>query len=81
MENTKEFKINDFYQAVILKTVGYPLLRLEQGNGNYLDFVFKVSPEEAEKVLQQYWAREIKVVARDLVENINELKTRIHSGV
>ena len=31
MENLQEFKIHDFYQAAILKTVGLPLLRLERG--------------------------------------------------
>jgi hypothetical protein len=81
MENNREFRINDFYQAVILKTVGFPLLRLERGNGKFVTFVFDDPEYKAEEVLEKYWQREIKVIARDLVESINELKSRIYSGV
>jgi len=81
MENNREFRINDFYQAVILKTVGFPLLRLERGNGKFVTFVFDDPEYKAEEVLEKYWQREIKVVARDLIESINELKTRIYSGI
>ena len=78
MENNREFRINDFYQAVILKTVGFPLLRLERGSGKFVVFVFDDPEYKAEEVLEKYWQREIKVVARDLIENIAELKTRLH---
>lgn len=80
MENIKEFKINDFYQAVILKTVGLPLVRLEKVSGSFVDFVFSDPEFKAEEIIGRYWNREIKVDARSLIENINELKTRIHSG-
>jgi len=65
MEKPKEYKCNDFYQAVILKTAGVPLIRLEKTTERFFNFVFD-DPE---------------VDARDLIESINELKTRIHSGV
>lgn len=81
MEETdlKEFKISDFYQAVILKTVGFPLLRLEKGAGRFIVFVFDDPDYKAEETIEKYWNREVRVIARDLIENINELKTRIHS--
>lgn len=81
MENTKEFKLNDFYQAVLLKTVGFPLVRLDRRNGKFVTFVFDDPEYKAENIIERYWNREITVVARDLIESINELKTRIHSGV
>lgn len=81
MENTKEFKLNDFYQAVLLKTVGFPLVRLDRRNGKFVTFVFDDPECKAEEAIGRYWDREITVNARDLIENINELKTRIHSGV
>jgi hypothetical protein len=81
MENNREFRINDFYQATILKTVGFPLLRLERSRGKFATFVFDDPGHEAEEVLRKYWAREIKVVARDLIESVNELKTRLYSRV
>lgn len=79
-KESQEFKINDFYQAVILKTVGFPLLRLEKGTGNFVTFVFDDSTSKAEETIGKYWNREISVDARSLIENINELKTRIHTG-
>lgn len=82
MENTKEFKTNDFYQAIILKTVGFPLLRLERALGQrFFIFIFDDSDSQAERTIEKYWNHQIKVDARDFVENINELKTRIHSGL
>jgi hypothetical protein len=80
MENLREIKLSDFYQAVILKTMGFPLIRLEKGSGKFVTFVFDDPNFEAEQALGDYWDRKTTIVARDLIENINELKTRIHSG-
>ena len=81
MEKKKEYRLNDFYQAVVLKTLGLPLLRLERANGRFVTFVFADPKGQADELLHQYWDRGIKVIARDLIENINELKTRIYSKV
>ena len=81
MENIKEYKSNDFYQAVVLKTIGLPLVRLERTNGRFFTFVFDDPDNQAEEIISKYWNKQLKVDARELVENINELKTRIHSGV
>lgn len=78
MEKQNEYKLNDFYQAVILKTTGFNLLRLEKGSGRYVYFVFNDPEQKAEEIIERYWNRDIQVIARDLIENINELKTRIH---
>ena len=81
MKNSTEYKLNDFYQAVILKVVGFPLLRLERGSSRFFIFVFDDPDNKAQEIIDKYWNREIKVIARDLIECISELKTRIHSGV
>jgi len=81
MEKNREVKLSDFYQSVILKAVGFPLLRLERGKGKFVTFVFDDPEHKAEEVLRGYWAREIRIEARSLIETINELKTRIHAGV
>ncbi len=80
MKNTQEYKTSDFYHAVVLKTVGFPLLRLERSGGQRFFFIFTDSSLTAQKTIQKYWSHEIKVDAKVFVENINELKTRIHSG-
>lgn len=79
MENTKEYKSNDFYQSVVLKTIGFSLLRLEKSSSRFFFFVFADPENRAKEAIEKYWNREITVVARDLIENINELKTRIYS--
>lgn len=81
MKNLKEIKLNDFYQAVILKTAGYPLLRLEKRTGHLVTFVFLDKDLKAEVTIKQYWNRELQLTARDIIENINELKTRIYNVI
>ncbi|KKQ15397.1 hypothetical protein A2858_02495 [Candidatus Daviesbacteria bacterium RIFCSPHIGHO2_01_FULL_36_37] len=81
MEKPKEYKCNDFYQAVILKTAGVPLIRLEKTTERFFNFVFDDPEENVKNIISQYWNNKLKVDARDLIESINELKTRIHSGV
>ena len=73
------FKLKDFYQACVLKTLGFPLLRLDRQSGNFVTFVFSDPDNKASDAIEQYWNREIILTARDLIETINELKTRIHS--
>lgn len=76
-----EIKLNDFYQAVVLKTVGLQLLRLERGAGKFSIFVFADPESKADDIIRKYWGHEINVDAKAIVDNINELKTRIYSGV
>jgi len=75
----KTFKLKDFYQSCVLKTLGFPLLRLDPQPGNFVTFVFSDPENRAPEAINQYWNREISLVARDLIETINELKTRIHT--
>lgn len=81
MENLTEYKCNDFYQAIVLKTVGIPLIRLEKSSGRFFMFVFDDPENKAQEIISKYWNNLLKVNAKEFVENINELKTRIHSGV
>lgn len=81
MERFQEVRIKDFYQAVLLKTLGFPLLRLEKGNGKFVFFVFDDPQNQAEAAIERYWNREVEVVVRDFVENIKELKNRIFTGI
>ncbi len=80
MKNT-EYKSNDLYQAVALKTAGMPLLRLEKSSGHFYIFVFDDPNNKAEEILSQFWAKTLQVDAKTFVENINEAKARIHQGL
>jgi len=75
----QEYRSKDFYQAVVLKTYGLKLMGLEKGSEKFVIFIFDDPDGVAEEVLKEYWARNLNVQARDLVENISELKTRIYS--
>lgn len=75
----KIFKSQDFYTSVLLKTLGFRLIRLERLFGNLVTFVFEDPQENAQETIDQYWDRKIICNARDLIETINELKTRIYS--
>ena len=79
MEDVPEFKTHDFYIASILKSVGFPLLRLDRQAGSFVDFIFHDPDYKAEETIDKYWNRTLSVNARDIVETINELKTRIRS--
>jgi len=77
----EKYRSKDFYQAVILKTYGLNLLGLERGKEKFVTFVFDDPEGIAENILKEYWERNLNLQARDLIENISELKTRIYSGV
>jgi len=80
MKNT-EYKLNDFYQSAVLKSAGLPLLRLEKSQDKYFFFIFDDSSQKAEDIIRKYWNKELQVIARELVESIHELKTRLHMGM
>jgi len=81
MELKSEYQTKDFYHAVVLKTVGKPLVRLEQGEGKFSYFVFDDSDSSAEATIRKYWSRELQVDPKSLIDSIIELKTRLYSGV
>ena len=81
MKSNGEIKTTDFYQSAILKTLGLELLRLEKVNEKQFLFVFNDSKNEVEEILNKYWRREITLNARDLIDNIRDLKTRMYQKI
>ena len=78
MENT--FKSNDFYTCAVCIACGAKLIDLEKTPHDFVNFVLNITPPKAQKIISMHWNRELKVPTRDLVEAINELKTRLHSS-
>lgn len=72
------FKIKDFYSAIILRSFNIPILRLEKENNKFVTFVFDSPPSICEQILSDFWDRKLQIEPRRFIENINELKTRIH---
>lgn len=80
-ERNGEMRLKDFYLAVVLKTIGFTLLGLEDGAGEFVTFVFSDPEDKAQDVLDDFWDGRVEVNARELISNINELKTRLHTKV
>ena len=72
------FKIKDFYSAIILRSFNIPILRLEKENNRFVTFVFDSPSTVCEQILSDFWDRKLKVEPRRFIENINEIKTRVH---
>lgn len=81
MEYGDEFKSRDFYLCAICVASGARLVSVERGDAKFVNFVLDISVEKAEKIITSHWSRKLKIPTRDLIEAINELKTRLHSGV
>jgi hypothetical protein len=86
MENTNGntnnlFYTQDFYISCVLKSAGLQLQNIIRNNTGKATFVFGNPSQIAESTIQKHWNRELQVISLDLVEAINQLKTRIHSGI
>jgi hypothetical protein len=77
----REIKLKDFYSAALLKALGYPLLRLERGAGDFLVFVYDDPEFTAEEQLGRYWEGQITCNAKALIDSIRDLKTMVHQRV
>lgn len=79
MDMLNVWKSKDFYLSCIIRASGYNLIDLERGNGNFSVFVFDLAPEKAEEIISLHWSKALRLPTRDLVEAINELRTRLKS--
>ncbi len=76
-----QFSTQDFYISCVLKSAGLQLQNLIRNSNGKVTFVFGNPNQIAEITIQKHSNKELKVISLDLVEAINQLKTRIHSGV
>lgn len=78
MTNQNTYSSTDFYLTACILASGYPLIQVVPTQTNKLEFVLAISPEEADKLIQKHWARDLTVPSRNLVDAIKELKTRMY---
>lgn len=81
MKDINEFRSQDFYLSSCLLAAGITLLRLEKNDSKTVTFVFDDPQHLAPQVISDHWNKKLKIHSRELIEAINELKTRIYSGV
>lgn len=81
MKDSLHFESKDFYLSAILIACGKTLIKLNKSQGDFVDFVFKESPEDCIETIESYWADELLINPKKLISAINELKTRLHQGI
>lgn len=85
MENKKEkilFESRDLYISAVCLAVGLKLLRLEKDSRTRMaTFVFSDPHNNSSQIISKHWSNKLMISSRGLIEAINELKTRIHSGI
>jgi hypothetical protein len=81
MENGMEYRSHDFYLSACLLASGLRLKNVEASAKNYSVFVFDDPQNIAEKIISEHWNRNNSIPTRNLIEAINELKTRLYSGL
>lgn len=84
MEDIKEisvYKNHDFYLSAICLAAGLTLSRLERGQGKFVIFVFEDPQKKAPQIISDHWSHKLRISTRSVIEAINELKTRLHSGI
>lgn len=80
MKEEMEYSTRDFQIASCLLSAGHDLLRLEKADETTFYFVFSISPDLAEKLVQDYWSNKLTFPAKKLNDSIHQLKTRLHGG-
>lgn len=81
MEQIQEYRSHDFYLSAIVLAAGLQLIRLERGAGKFVDFVFSDPEKKAEQIIANHWNKTLRIPTRSVIEAVNELKTRLYSGV
>lgn len=81
LKDEKVFKSRDFYTCCALRASNLVLRAVEPTSGKFANFVFENPQGEAEEIIRKHWSGELKVSTKDFVAAINELKTRLNSGL
>lgn len=83
MESQRIFKSKDFYICCCLLASKFILRAIEPTptSAKFATFVFEDPEEKAEELIRKHWSGDLCLPTKDFVAAINELKTRLNSGV
>jgi len=79
--NERLYKSKDFYTCCCLLASGFALKAVEPTSAKFAIFVFEDPQQKAETVIKEHWNGELNLPTKDFVAAINELKTRLNSGL
>lgn len=74
------FKSKDFYLVAVCLAFGCSLKSISRNINNISEFELQQTSETCEKIISKHWTGELMVSSLKLIESINQLKTRLHSG-
>ena len=72
--HNKSFKTKDLYLAAILRTLGHKIVSLKDEPNMLVKYFTFESGKEVEEDIARFWDNELKVMAKDLYDNIRALK-------
>lgn len=81
LTNERLYKSKDFYTCCCLLAAGFVLKAIEPTSAKFANFVFEDPKNEAEELIRKHWSGDLCLPTKDFVAAINELKTRLNSGV
>ncbi len=68
------FTTKDLYLAAVLKTLGYKVASLKGDAKSQVKYFTFESKKELENDITRFWSNELKVMAKDLYDNVQALK-------
>lgn len=75
------FSSKDFYLVAVCLAAGCKLKAVERQISGFVTFILEEPPFECEQIISRHWSGNLNLQSRKLIESINELKTRLHSGI
>jgi hypothetical protein len=82
MKDENTFATKDFFISVVCKaSKQLRLLRLDKGKNKFFTFIFDNPNNIAQEIIKKHWDGTLLVTSKNIIDAINELKTRLQSGI
>lgn len=83
--NQKILNVNDYFRSsdlalVVALSLFFPIEAIEKDASGKAYFLFRKDTDGFEKVLKQYWSRELRVEPQTFFNQLKVIKARIYSG-
>lgn len=82
--NQKILNVNDYFRSsdlalVVALSLFFPIEAIEKDVSGKAYFLFRKDADSFEKVLKQYWSRELRVEPQAFFNQLKVIKSRIYS--
>jgi hypothetical protein len=73
------YETKDFYNACLLRALGFTLEKIEKGGGKFSIFLFADPHEQATATIERYWKRQQPIEAKDLIDAVHDMKSILYA--